>query len=252
MLAGYHTYFNPYLAHLISAGRFSSFWREFNSIRKITKNPIYSSFAFMLPLYNALPDGVRSLLRDRIVRGSILRIQDIGLVNGAFLAKHAGQEGTTMDTNLQTALWRSETEYGLRELLRYEDKNSMAFSVETRTPFVDYRLVEFVFSLPACYKIHDGWTKYLLRAGAGGLLPEKIRWRKDKMGFPTPEHNWLRGNGDKIKDVFANKDFRASAYLDRKRISKDLDNLLGAESAGGMSALWKPLNLELWLQRMFA
>lgn len=252
MLAGYHTYFNPYLAQLLCAGQPGSFWREFNAIRKITRNPVYSSFAFMLPVYNALPAAMRSLLRDRIVKGSILRIQDTGLINGAFLVKHAGQDRTTVDTNLQTALWKSETEYGLRELLRYEDKNSMAFSVETRTPFVDYRLVELAFSLPACYKIHGGWTKYLLRAGVGGLLPEKIRWRKDKMGFPTPEHNWLRGNGDRIKDIFANKDFKASAYLDRKRILGNLNSLLAAESAGGMSALWKPLNLELWLQRMFA
>ena len=251
MLAGYHTYFNPYLAHLLSAGRFNSFWREFNAIRKITKNPVYSAFAFMLPLYNALPAGMRALLRDRIVKGRILKIQDTGLINGAFLAKHAGEDQAKVETNLQTALWKSETEYGLRELLRYEDKNSMAFSVETRTPFVDYRLVELAFSLPACYKIHEGWTKYLFRASTEGLIPEKIRWRKDKMGFPTPEATWMQGNGDKIRGIFSGKGFRASAYLDQKRIIRDLDRHLSIESFDGISALWKPLNLELWLRRMF-
>ena len=252
MLAGYHTFFNPYLAHLLSSGLFSRFWRESNAIRKLTKNPVYSSFAFMLPFYNALPAGMRALLRDRIVKGSILRIQDTGLIRGAFLAKHAGEDQARAETNLQRALWKSETEYGLRELLRYEDKNSMAFSVETRTPFVDYRLVELAFSLPACYKIHDGWTKYLLRASIEGLIPEKIRWRKDKMGFPTPEITWMRGNADKVREAFCSKSFRASGYLDQKRIIGDLDRLLSLESSDGLSALWKPLNLELWLRKMFA
>ena len=251
ILAGYHTYFNAYLAQLLYEGQLISFWRESNAIRKITKNPVFSSFSFLLPLYNALPAGVRAWFLDSVVRGSILRVHDAGLIRGSFRAKYAGQKQALTAMNLQTALWQSETEYGLRELLRYEDKNSMAFSIETRTPFVDYRLVEFVFSLPACYKIHDGWTKYLLRSGAGGLLPDKIRWRKDKMGFPTPEHDWLRGNRQKIKEVFANKDFRASAYLDQKRILNDLNGLQSAESAAGASPLWKPLNLELWLQRMF-
>jgi asparagine synthase (glutamine-hydrolysing) len=251
MLAGYHTYFNAYLAQLLHDGQFGSFWHESNAISRITKNPVYSSFAFMLPLYNALPAGMRALLRDRIVRESLLKIHDAGLINGVFLAEHAGEDQAKAETNLQTALWRSETEYGLRELLRYEDKNSMAFSVETRTPFVDYRLVELAFSLPACYKIHDGWTKYLFRAGIEGLIPEKVRWRKDKMGFPTPEAAWMRGNGDKIRDIFAGKGFRAAAYLDQKRVLQSVDRLLGAENAGGLTALWKPLNLELWLRRMF-
>ncbi len=251
MLAGYHTYFNAYLAQLLIAGQLGNFWREFSAIGRITKNPVFSSFSFMLPIYNALPSAMRSLLRDRIVKGRILKIQDTGLINGAFLAKHAREDHAKIETNLQTALWKSETEYGLRELLRYEDKNSMAFSVETRTPFVDYRLVELAFSLPACYKIHDGWTKYLLRAGAGGLLPEKIRWRKDKMGAPTPETAWMRGNVDGVRDIFASKSFRASDYLDRRRILHDIDRLLVEGSADGLSTLWKPLNLELWLRRMF-
>lgn len=171
MLAGYHTYFNTYLAHLLYAGQLISFIREFDFLRRITKNPAYSSFAFLLPFYNSLPPGIRVLLRDKVVKGCMLKTQPISLMNVTFGPKHVEEGQARAETNLQTALWRSETEYGLRELLRYEDKNSMAFSVETRTPFVDYRLVDFVFSLPACYKIHDGWTKYLLRVSTEGLIP---------------------------------------------------------------------------------
>jgi len=252
MLAGYHTYFNAYLAHLLYAGQLTRFIREFGSLRKITKNPVYSSFAFLLPFYNSLLPGMRVLLRDKVVKERMLKTQPTSLVNVAFEMKQVEEGQARAETNLQTALWKSETEYGLRELLRYEDKNSMAFSVETRTPFVDYRLVEFVFALPACYKIHDGWTKYLLRIGTEGLLPEKVRWRKDKMGFPTPELIWMKENGNKVKDIFVDQRFRASDYLDRRKILRYMDKLLSAKSADGWSPLWKPLNLELWLRRMFS
>jgi asparagine synthase (glutamine-hydrolysing) len=79
----------------------------------------------------------------------------------------------------------------LPALLRYEDKNSMWHSIETRLPFLDYRLVEFALSLPVEYKITDGWTKYILRFAVDGLLPEKITWRRDKLGFEAPEVEWL-------------------------------------------------------------
>jgi asparagine synthase (glutamine-hydrolysing) len=80
----------------------------------------------------------------------------------------------------------------LPALLRYEDKNSMAFAREARVPFLDYRLVEFVAGLPLNLKLHQGWTKYCLRRGAQDLLPAKILRRKDKLGFATPEDHWLR------------------------------------------------------------
>jgi len=251
MLAGYHTYFNTYLAHLLYGGRFRHFLKESNSLGKIADSPIYSSFAFMLPVYNSFPARLRMLLRDNVVGRMMFGTMNTSLVNRAFVARYKEMDVARVGTNLQTVLWRSETEYGLRELLRYEDKNSMAFSVETRIPFVDYRLVEFAFSLPACYKIHDGWTKYLLRVGTEGMLPEKVRWRKDKMGFPTPETTWMRENGSRISEIFTGGDFRATDYLDRRRIVNDLGRLLGSKGVGGLSPLWKPVNLELWLRRMF-
>jgi asparagine synthase (glutamine-hydrolysing) len=75
-------------------------------------------------------------------------------------------------------------------LLRYEDRNSMAFAVEARLPFLDYRIVEFATTLPDEYKIHEGWQKYILRQAMPDL-PEKIRYRKDKKGFTTPHDEWM-------------------------------------------------------------
>ena len=76
-------------------------------------------------------------------------------------------------------------------LLRYEDRNSMAFSVESRVPYLDHRLVEFCVSLPDNIKIYQGWTKYVLRKCMEPYLPAEITWRKEKLGFVTPENTWI-------------------------------------------------------------
>ena len=84
------------------------------------------------------------------------------------------------------------TKSNLPMLLRYEDRDSMAHSVESRTPFLDFRLVEFTLGLPSDYKISEGWSKSVLRKAMKGILPESIRLRKDKIGFATDEQLWLK------------------------------------------------------------
>lgn len=81
--------------------------------------------------------------------------------------------------------------HGLEELLRYADRNSMAHGREVRLPFLSHELVEFIFSLPANFKIRNGWTKWLLRAAMKTKLPESIIWRKEKIGFEPPQKNWM-------------------------------------------------------------
>ena len=77
-------------------------------------------------------------------------------------------------------------------LLHWEDRDSMAHSVESRLPFLDYRLAEFVMGLPEDFKLADATTKQVLRRGLQGVLPDRIRTRMDKMGFVTPEEVWIR------------------------------------------------------------
>ncbi|RKJ52174.1 asparagine synthase (glutamine-hydrolyzing) [bacterium 1XD42-8] len=84
--------------------------------------------------------------------------------------------------------------WGLPSLLHFEDRDSMAHSIESRVPFLDYELVEFTFSLPISYKIKNGMTKSILRDGLEGILPEKIRHRYSKLGFVTPEDQWVNNN----------------------------------------------------------
>jgi asparagine synthase (glutamine-hydrolysing) len=94
---------------------------------------------------------------------------------------------------LGESLYNDTTRFNLQQLLRYEDRNSMRFGIESRAPFTDYRLVEYALNMPPAYKIHNGWTKYILRMSLKAHVPEQIIWRRDKIGFQTPEKDWLPG-----------------------------------------------------------
>lgn len=82
--------------------------------------------------------------------------------------------------------------------LHSEDRNSMIFSIESRLPFLDHRLVEYIVGLPSALKINKGYSKYIFRR-ALTELPESIRWRKDKMGFVAPEKEWVLENHRMIR-----------------------------------------------------
>ena len=94
--------------------------------------------------------------------------------------------------SLNGILYYNALRNGMEELLRYADRNSMAHGVEVRLPFLDHRLAEFVFSLPAHFKIRAGWTKWLLRKTAEPILPTGIAWRRDKIGYEPPQQTWMQ------------------------------------------------------------
>jgi len=93
--------------------------------------------------------------------------------------------------DLNGALYHDTFINGLEELLRLADRNSMAHSTEVRLPFLNYQLVEFLFTLPPHFKIHEGWTKWLLRKSVDDKLPKEITWRKNKVGFEPPQKKWM-------------------------------------------------------------
>lgn len=95
-------------------------------------------------------------------------------------------------TRLNDILYFNTIQFGLEELLRYADRNSMAHSREVRLPFLNHELVQFVFSVPSAFKIYEGFTKQILRLSMSDLLPESIVWRKDKVGFEPPQKQWMK------------------------------------------------------------
>jgi asparagine synthetase B (glutamine-hydrolysing) len=128
--------------------------------------------------------------------------------------------------SLNRFLFCDTTKNYLPQLLSYDDRNAAAFSVENRVPFVDHRLVEYVNGIPSIFKLYRGWSKWLLRLAMRDLLPEKILWRKDKLGFPTPEKQWLthslspvpqfiKRQGLRRYDAFAWRLFLADRLMNR-------------------------------------
>jgi asparagine synthase (glutamine-hydrolysing) len=132
----------------------------------------------------------------------------------------------------------------LPALLQVEDRVSMAHGLESRTPFVDHRVVEFAATLPAMAKFRNGELKHALRRAFADVLPPSIVERKDKMGFPVPLTEWVRGPvREFVLDTFATgagrRDYLTSNF--------DVANLLEGERGFGRE-LWGLLSLELWQQ----
>lgn len=135
-------------------------------------------------------------------------------------------------------------------LLHHEDRISMAHSVESRLPFLDYELVEFAVNCPAHLKLRDGWSKWLLRSALVGTLPEQVRLRKTKLGFDTPDAEWVRlGLQNGHRALWDSPDLRMGRFLDAKRFADEcrafLRNDLRALSS---SAIFRAISLELWAQ----
>src|SRR6266511_2570320 len=139
--------------------------------------------------------------------------------------------------------------HGLPALLRYEDRNSMAFSLEARLPFLDYRLVELSFRLDPSALIASGATKTLLRRALADRLPALVRDRQDKIGFITPQARWLREARADVMRAVERRDF-GGGYLNREGV-RGLVSRLERGERGIDFALWRCLCLDLWLQELY-
>jgi asparagine synthase (glutamine-hydrolysing) len=138
---------------------------------------------------------------------------------------------------LNDALYYSTMEHGLHTLLRYADRNSMAHSREVRLPFLFHELVSFCFSLPSTFKMHNGWTKWIMRETYKNLLPDGIAWRKDKIGFNTPQDSWLQTH--KLKELVFDS---TQTLVNRKILHANFLNRKAPEHTGqSMAKSWQRL-----------
>jgi asparagine synthase (glutamine-hydrolysing) len=148
--------------------------------------------------------------------------------------------------HLDNHLFLELSQTRLPALLRNEDRLSMAFSLESRVPLLDYRLIEFAFALKEELKIGPGWSKYIFRLAMRGLLPAEITWRKDKKGFPTPFEIWADGlHRGAIRELLQGPSARLNAYLARPEV----DGFFQAWDQGQKNPwmAWRLLCLEVWL-----
>jgi asparagine synthase (glutamine-hydrolysing) len=137
----------------------------------------------------------------------------------------------------------------IQTLLHYEDRNSMANSIESRVPFLDYRLVEFAFSLPSAFKIKGHLGKFIHREALKKIVPAEIMERKDKVGFMAPGENfWLRNEWkDFTSNTFQSEGFKSRGIFDHAKIMSEYNKYLLGDNRNAKK-LWQVLMMELWFR----
>jgi len=242
LLAGYIGLIPTYLQELRAKHRYFSLLWETLSYRRLHAG----SWHFALPawcraLAHRLSDDVgppAGWLRPDFARLHVAAAREVG--------HQRDKEAFSEQEHLSNALFRMTFFGSLSALLRYEDRNSMAFSVEARVPYLDHRFVEFALSLPSDLKIRNGYTKYVMRQAMKGILPEKVRTRVSKLGFATPERRWqLDELRPLIEDSLGSDTLRRFIVPDKAR-----SYLAYVDDAGVKDFLpWRWLNLKLWMER---
>ena len=246
LLAGYLGSFVPVrLAELFVKGRWLRMIREGGQFRDGTG--IAKSRLMMEVMDLVFPSFVSMAARQRLGYSSLrppwLDVDRLGAAPRDPLQDSGGRCRSVNE------LSRSQlTASGLQMLLRFEDRSSMAHSVEARLPFLDYRMVECVLGMPGEYKISDGWTKRLLRESMRGILPEPIRVRRDKIGFETAEEEWATGP---LKQEFLKHAKETAGLMGgivKPQAIKRVESMVDGHEPYG-SLPWRLISLGAWLKR---
>ena len=251
LFAGYIPYYSYYIDDLMSKG---GLWNRLKAIKTLTI------------MNKEWPDIIGAISTDIIVNlvgiNNSFKFQNIErmkseqvrrtqkMFTSNFLNKVTDNYqpvSIKCSSKLNTKLCEDTLNRSIPALLHNEDSNSMTFSIESRVPFLDYRIVEFAIALDGKYKIKNAWTKWIIRKSCKKYLPEKVAKRKNKMGFPAPFARWLREGKSKedIKEVIY-------AFAERNIVPKEtIVNLYTSHITGecDVSAiLFKYYNMELWLR----
>ena len=222
LLAGYLAYQGSYISGLLRTFRWWTAWNE-----------IVGSMRYH-------PGLLGSSLRQLLVRKG-----------RRHLLKGCPEEIHRYSGSLSKVLHRELTATNLPSLLHYEDRNSMAFSIESRVPYLDVRVVEYIASLPFRQKLQNGITKVSLRRAIKGIIPEVIRCRMDKMGFVTPEEVWMKENLQPfILQILNSTRFHERPFWDADAVVRDYRKFL---EGGALYSpeIWRIICTELWLQKFF-
>ncbi len=239
-LAGYHYFFGFHFKNLLRQGKLGALASEIGHYYAKHRSwyGIKSLVFFMLP----------EMLRTRV------RVLEKGYLDPGFFQDNARSTNVITgelygSSSLQEALI-NHFEYKLEHLLKWEDRNSMWFSLEARVPFLDYRLVERTLTVPEDLIIRKGMTKHILREAMKGTLPEAIRMRRDKVGFETPEAEWFRTPAFQkyITDMIHSAPFTTRGTMDLKKVRAIYQKHLDRQ--GNYSReIWKWIHLELWYKQ---
>lgn len=237
ILCGYHYFFGYYFSELLRGFKIATFLRNISLYYKIHRS--------FLPLQH---------LALTVIPKFVIKFfwyMRFGYLDKNFIEKYKNRKtkDAVWDANtIKDISLLSETFSSLPLLLRFEDKNAMRFSVETRLPFCDYRLVEYILSLDSKDILQGGITKYCFRESMKDILPEEIKNRMDKIGFTTPDDEMIRTEEGKsfILKIVNSEKFRERNYWNYKKIKEMIEAHLAGKNYG--AEIWKCILLEMWLE----
>jgi asparagine synthase (glutamine-hydrolysing) len=236
LFAGYYPYHFRYWMDLLKQGKIKSFHNETRSFP--------SSLSFMIGQLTR--QYGTSLIPSHLMPAVYKNyFKDIRYLKPAFWKEYktrmAYHEG--FSSSLNGLLAKEMYNFRLKAYLKCEDRSSMWHSVESRTPFSDDKeLIEYVFSLPPNMKIRNGVNKYILRESLKGLVPEKIRERKDKIGFVAPNKRWISEIKDQLKDIFKAQD----EYLNVPLLMKEYDDFFNSPSRPDNNRVFRFISFAKW------
>ncbi|MBI5740661.1 MAG: asparagine synthase (glutamine-hydrolyzing) [Nitrospirae bacterium] len=243
LFTGYTGYYAAFFFEMLRNLDVASFLREKEGLKN---SPVTMKFILASLLKRSAKSVMPPVIREKLKsayhgmkNGSKYLNDDFRQANKDRPAS-SGDRPASLNAELHELMCRTN----LKNLLRYEDRNSMRFSIESRTPFADdINLIEYLFRVPSVYKIHNGWSKYILRESMKGIIPDRTRLRKDKLGFSTPEHRWLNDNKDELSGyIGADLD----GFIDTKQLCRDWDVILQNHTGFDATNIWKIINLGVW------
>ena len=241
-LCGYPGFVGSRLAELVLARRWQEGLREWKAWRRIHGGLQPTAVAGLVR--GLFPEQATTWLRDRVMGNT-------AWINKQFGRAHRfhGGAGSCSEPGVLNAHMARTITQDLPALLHCEDRNSMAFSVEARVPFLDHRLVEWLVTVPSELKLRDGMTKVLLREAMVGVVPEDVRLRTDKMGFVAPEDTWMRGVWRPHIERLLHSDRMQSRQYWRSDVLKEWYQRYSHGRLRVGPTVWRWINLELWLRR---
>lgn len=252
-LAGYHFYFPSIALNLFHN-------REL--LRLISLKFLYQESMGEFPVANSLlfraliPDPIMKLLRvaKRLFGVNAPQVAAAASVEPSVITSSLRQHfvadgnGKPSTPPLNDILQHHVQSLVLPALLRYEDRNSMAHSIEARVPFLDYRLVEHLFSLPGDWKIKGVTTKNILREAMKGILPKSIRSRKDKIGFKSAPNLTFEFARKRYDTFLKNETEFEKAWFNSQVVAQILNC---EQTVSNEFILWRVLGLKLWVRQFW-
>lgn len=187
------------------------------------------------------------MLFDNVTKQKLKKLLGKPVVTSAYASHPAWKD---LD-NLNKTLFVSFHETILPTLLRNYDRTSMINGIEIRMPFMDYRLVQFAFSIGWQSKVRNGFSKNIIRDAMAPFMPEEITYRRGKIGFNAPILDWIKGPyREMFLDMTASTEFANSELLANPARTKGLlENVLSGKTSFHEAAMvWDELQIFMWEQ----